>query len=373
MMRSSIPSEPDDEARKRREEVVAAVTRHRHALRVGDASGVGRTLDAHARLPSERDLLVDLVAAEGLEPATRKLSRFWRGARSQVDAVRIVGPDEAEVYEQLWMPPRNSPIETVTLLRRGRDATWRIVTTQRAPADDVRVQIWPEAGTEVRDDSFTRAFHRRYGPDGELVMDDHEGVLGHPAKEWVGALRVPRTEGQPFELALVGDHDPEVRLTQVHWLSRCAVVVASLLGAERAYVPLARKLVSVESLEAVAQPEAPGARHVAAAWVALHRTGETLFSKGMSTFAHAEVVAHTHLWEEAGVARRVAGAAVHAGLSGAMDLVPGELVHIARRRVLVESGPRGPTSHDSFGRWGAVELVPLSDTVGSSGVVRRVT
>lgn len=373
-MRSSVPSEGNDEATELRAEVLAAVTRHRHALRAGDASGVGRTLDAGARRPSERDLLVDLVSAEGLEHATRKVSRFWRSAQTEVEAVRMVGLDEAEVYEQLSISRRSGPIDTVTLLRRGRDGTWRVVTTQRAPADAVRVQIWPEAVHEIRDDAFTTHFERRFGPTGELVMDEGEGVLGNPGERWIGALRAPDAPSRPFEIALIGDPDLDRRWRQVHWISRCAVVAAALLGASRVWVPAARKLVAVEALEAIAGPDLPAARHLASAWVALHRApGEAVASKGLTTFALAEVMASAQAWKELGVARKVAAAAVHAALSGAIGLAPGEAVQIAGQRVAVEPGPRGPSKNDSFGRWGAVELVPLNDPGGGSGVVRRVT
>lgn len=371
-MRWSLPLEPDVGAAERRAQVLGALTRHRHALRAGDASGVGRTLDTRARRPRERDLLVDLVAAEGLELATRKLARFWRQAQTEVDAVRIVGPDEAEVYERLYPPHESRPLHVATVLRRGRDASWRVVTTQRSPADAVRLQIWPAEVPPLRDEAFTEAFSNRWGPSGELVTDDGEGVLGHPTEGWIGALGWPQAPGGPFELALVGAPDPDVRTRQVCWLSRCATVVASLTGAELAYANAARKVVAVDVLGAIANAELPSARDLAGAWVALHRARDLVFSRGLATFALAEVVASPAVWGSASIARKVAAGAVRAGLSGAMGLAPGEIVQIVGQRVTVEPGPRGPSAHESFGRWGAIELVPLSGHTARSGVVRRL-
>ena len=116
------------------------VIEFRDSLKRGDVLGVAALLDTEARRPAERDVLIDLSAAEGPEQAVRKLSRFWRDAESRATCTRIVSEAEAEVYETIEVPKLPTPIHSVTLLRR-RDEHWKVVFTVNAPDTRARLEL----------------------------------------------------------------------------------------------------------------------------------------------------------------------------------------------------------------------------------------
>ena len=354
----------------REEDVLAALARHRDALREGDAQAVEGTLARGARRPSERDLLIDLIAAEGAAPAAKKLARFWQKAQTEPVCVRVISPDEAEVYERLALPGAAQELDMVTLLRRDDEGGFRVVVTQRAPADVLRAKILSNEAA-FDDVAVTRDFTSRYGRTGELILDDeHGGVFGHPVQEWVASVA---TVQGGIDVALVPGPEPLTRSAQLAWLARVVNVLARHVHAPRVAVPAAAKIVGIEAFAAVADTDAISSRALLIAWAGLHRNANVCYTSGLGSFGLPEASAEFADWGgDESTTRKVVAAAARAGVGGSLKLQH-SAVTVGGYRVLIEPGPRGPTPGRTFGRLGSVSLRPLRNaTVAESGVVERV-
>ncbi len=351
------------------DDVLAALRRHRHALRVGDGAGVDRTLDHEARRPNERDLLIDLAAAEGVDSAARKLARFWRSAETQVQAVRVIAEREVEVYERVRLPDRHGDVDVATLLRRGRDGTWRVVVAQRAPSDGLSVRL-PAPSARLDDAEVTRALLGRWGCRTELIVSGEDGVLREPERGWLA--HVQRIDGG-YEVTLEPAEDEDARHAQLVWLARSVAVLGHHLGARRLWVPAARKVVGVEAFEAIGAAAAPSSKSLLLVWTALHRDAPLLYTAGLSAFALPELVTDLTAWNDERTARRLLSATALAAAGGGQTLRVGYGYAVGTRRVVLAAGPRGPAAGRSFGRRGALAIRPLrAATVTRSGVVERV-
>jgi hypothetical protein len=350
-------------------DVLAALALHREALRVGDAASLAGTVARGARRPSERDLLVDLIAAEGMEPAARKMSRFWANARTHTAAVRWISDDEVEVYEQLSLPGGPQELDVVTLLRRIETGDWQVVVTQRAPADVLRVKVLSTSPEPIRDGDVTREFTERYGRTGELILEEDIGVFGHPGRDWVASV-TPASDG--VEIALVPGADVITRAGQLAWLARVVQILAEHRGADRIFVPAARKIVGRETISAVADSDAPTSRALLFAWAGLHRNDKVCYTAGLCSFGLPETMAAFDEWPDPQTTRKVVGGAARGAVGGALKLIP-SAVTLGGYRTIIGPGPRGPTPGATFGRLGAISLRPLrSVTVTESGVVERL-
>ena len=354
----------------REEDVLRALAHHRDALREGDAPAIEDTLARGARRPAERDLLVDLIAAEGAAPAAKKLARFWQKARTEPVCVRVITADEAEVYERLVLPGAAQELDVVTLLRRSEDGDFRVVVTQRAPADVLRAKIMTKDAT-LDENVVTRDFTSRYGRSGELVLDDESsGVFGHPVQEWVASVA---TVDGGIDLALVPGPDPITRSAQLAWLARVVNVLARHVHAPRVAVPAASKIVGLEAFAAVADTDAISSRTLLIAWAGLHRNANLCYTLGLASFGLPEASAEFADWGgDESTTRKVVASAARSGVGGSLKLHH-SAVTIGGYRVVIEPGPRGPTPGRTFGRLGSVSLRPLrTATVTESGVVERV-
>lgn len=351
--------------------VLEGLGAHRDALRSGDSSTVDGTLDRAARRPSERDLLIDLIAAEGLRTAASKVGRFWRQAVTDVEAVRRVGEHEAEVYERLTLPGGDRSMDVVTLLRRGEDDAWRVVTTQRAPADVLRARLLGGRQGALDATRVTQELHTRWGRVAELVMaEDGDGVLGHPDRDWVGAVQ--GVDGA-LEVALVPALDTATRREQMVWLSRCLVAIAQHVGAKQAWMPHAHKLIGVEQLEEIAEAPSPSSRALIIAWAGMARDAERVYTVGLRAFGLPELVASSRDWNGSPPARKVIAAVARSAVGGATQLVAGRALSVGAVRAVLSDAPRGPAPGSTYGRFGAVLMRPLrAATVTDSGVVRRL-
>src|SRR5690606_21345408 len=65
-----------------------AVDALRAALRAGDVEAVQQRRWLAPRPPGERDLLSDMAAAEGIQTAVRRLSKFWQRTAVRREGVR---------------------------------------------------------------------------------------------------------------------------------------------------------------------------------------------------------------------------------------------------------------------------------------------
>jgi len=372
-MRAALPrrAEAHEETAAPEQTVLAL----RHALRDGDADAVRRAVLWEARPPWERDLLIDLVAAEGIEVAVAKLRLFWRNARVRITAVRMTLEGDAEVYEELDAARADGVLHTVTLLRRVGHG-FRVVNTTDATDDTVRVFVVRAAGDGTLDDgAFTRDLQIRVGAIAELLMENGEGTLGHPQEGWLARIRgphplselmpgiagLPRTRPpatEAWELVLDPRGAGERRRGQVAWLGRVAAELAAFDGAPWIYMPAAGKLTSTRVLRAAVGAEGPTARGVAAAWVRLVTKGGWATTRGMCQLQLPEVEIQLEDWAEVNGARRLVGTVAMSLLNGRLDQDTHAVVRVGGIRCRVSEGRRGPEPGQSYGRWGAILVVP---------------
>jgi hypothetical protein len=372
------PPMPSDPSERSAAEVVQKL---RAALRHSNAEEAQTMRWLAPRPAGERDLLSDLAAAEGLEPAVKRLSRFWRKAEVRLERVRAIGPLEAEVYERLTLPAGES-LPIVTLVRRPAvDASWRVVCMNEA--HDERFVIWL---TSVRDDiddvTWSREFYERFGKAGELIMDGEGGVLGDPEQGWLAQVRGPfwplewpdqlPGEGGPLvELAAVLTSDWDARRAQLTWLLETSAVFLSHLGGPAAYLALHDKLVLPQALDAaVASMLRP--EQALRFWARLEEADGHYVTSGLRQLALPEVEAAVKLHDDPSAAARLVrwlGARLVEG--GAVPPLGTEVVFNGRTLMIVH-GRRGPRRGKSYGRWGAVRIAEADARYAARGSRTRL-
>jgi hypothetical protein len=359
--------------------------RFREALRRADVVGVTSRLANDARRPNERDLLVDLIAAEGAEEAVQKLSPFWRDADVTIRGIRVVAEDEVEVYERITVPRRDLPIQSVTLLRR-RDDRFKIVATSDAPDERFRIRVVRDSGAPAIDDvGFSRAWKERFGATAELLMlEDGDGVLSHPDEGWLGTVRgpVPATDqlglyedevGTGATLIEVGvepSDDLEERRRQLIWTTRVAHVLALGTGGHHLHVPAAERLIALDRLTDPFLNRDPAASELAMAWVRLHSNNAEsgpgfAATRGMTHFMAPEVEYALEDWDEPKLAARVAIALATALIQTRTDAQIGTVVRAAGTRCFLTRARRGVRSRHTYGRFGALRIRPSDRSSGT--------
>lgn len=372
-MRAAWPREagPQDELASPVQTVLAL----RRALRDGDATAVRRSVLWEARPPWERDLLIDLIAAEGIDVAVAKLRRFWRNARVRVTGVRMTQEGDAEVYEEVDAARADGVLHTVTLLRRVGHG-FRVVNTSDAPEDTVRLFIVRAPTARGLDEvAFTRDVQVRFGRIAELVMDHGEGALGHPEEGWLARVLGPRPlsgirppiadlpRAQPpsteaWELVLGPRASRERRGKQLAWLGRVAAELAAFDGAPWIYMPAAEKLTSTRMLRTAVGTHGPAGRAIAASWVRLVTKRGWATTRGMCQLQLPEVEIQLSDWSDVDGARRLVGTVAMGLVNGQLDATTHAVVRVAGLRCRLTEGRRGPEPGRSYGRWGATLLVP---------------
>lgn len=344
-------------------EVVRAL---RAAMREKNVDAVQELRWLEPRPPGERDLLSDLAAAVGLETAIGQLARFWRCADVKPERIREIGSQEAEVYERLLLTGESLPI--VSLLRReGPAAPWRVVCTKEAY--DERFVLWVAVSDAPLDDgSWMRALADR-GGQGQLLMDGSSGVLGHPERGWLVHVRgpfvptawppaLPGEGGAIIELGSALSSTPEERREQLEWILEAAQVFLAELTGQAAYVPAHDRLILPQALAAAASGTL-SPQQALRFWAGLEETDGRIHTGGLGQLGLPEVEASVDLLDSPDLTARLVrwmGAGLVAGNAPTM----GTELLVGEREVLVTVGPRGPKRGKSYGRWGALALVPSS-------------
>lgn len=352
----SSANDPDDPA-----QVVSAL---REALRRRDADAVQSLRWLAPRPPGERDLFSDLAAAEGIGPAIRRLSSFWKRAEVRLERVRIVDERQAEVYERMSVSGESLPI--VSLVRRPeKNAPWRVVCTNEA--HDERFAIWLAAGEAAIDDvAWSRMFEEHWGQSADLIMDGASGVLGNPARGWLAQVRgpfVPRAwpeqlpgeGGHVIELTAALTPESEDRREQLAWILEAACVFLEQAGGPAAYFPTHEKLVLPQALMSAAQGDLTPDQTLRF-WARLEEIDGHVVTSGLRQLGLPEIEAATVLGD--GTAARLVrwlGAKIVEEM--AVPTLGTELV-LGDRLFVVGPGRRGPRRGKSYGRWGALRIGP---------------
>ncbi|MGF1468953.1 MAG: hypothetical protein ACFCGT_22740 [Sandaracinaceae bacterium] len=349
---------------------VDVVLRFREALSDADASGVVATRWEAPRPPGERDMLSDLAAAEGMEAAVRRLSRFWRRSQVATEQVRPIHDLEAEVYERVHTP-RGETLAIVSLVRRqDHGSPWKVVCT--AETHDERLLLWLTTEQPVLDESnWTSRFADTHGPDAELLMDGEEGVLSHPGEGWLAQVRgpfvptvwpreLPPDQARVIELAFVLDPDLARRRGQLAWALRAADLTATLHASDGVYLPSHDKLILPETLwQAARQDLAPDQLY--RLWARLDEVQGYYVTTGLRQLGLPELEAPVDLLEATETTRRtliwLAGRSI-----GDVHAPPslGTEVLVGRDSLEIVAGRRGPRRGRSYGRWGAIGLVRIT-------------
>lgn len=362
-------SKPPDPADPSERSAAAAVEALRVALRAGDADGAQAVRWLAPRPPGERDLLSDLAAAEGLEPAIRQLSRFWRRAEVRLERVRMISGLEAEVYERVHLPGETLPI--ATLVRRPAvDSPWCVVCTNEA--HDERFTIWVSAARDAIDDvAWSRAHSARFGGGAELIMDGGGGVLGAPDHGWLAHVRgptlprswpesLPGEGGRVVELAAALSADGPERRAQLTWILQAAAIFLEQLEGPAAYLPAHEKLVLPQALEAMIGGRL-SADQVVRVWARVEEVADHYVTTGLRQLGLPEVEAPSTLLDASGAtARLVSWLAAKMVDSGSVPAHGTELV-VGDRTFMIVAGRRGPRRGRSYGRWGALRIAEGDD------------
>ncbi len=356
---SAMPSDPSERS------AAEAVHALRSALRHSDVDAMQNARWLAPRPPGERDLLSDLAAAEGLEPAVRRLSRFWRRAEVRLERVRMISPLEAEVYERLALPGESLPI--LSLVRRtAADSGWRVVCT--IEAYDEKFTLWLTSERDTIDDvAWSRTFMEKFGRGADLIMDEgNAGVLGDPEYGWLAHVRgpfVPRAwpdqlpgEGSSIvELTAALTPEWDARRAQLTWLLQAGATFLDHLGGPAAYLPSHEKLVLPQALEVAVRGELRPEQALRF-WARVEEADHHFVTSGLRQLALPEVEAPTNLLSEPGVAARLVrwlGGQLIEGTT--MPAIGTELV-FGDQTLAIVAGRRGPRRGKSYGRWGALRI-----------------
>ncbi|MEM9189158.1 MAG: hypothetical protein AAGF12_08275 [Myxococcota bacterium] len=376
----------------------AMVAAFRASLRVGDVAGVTGRLAAVARRPAERDLLVDLLDAEGPQSAVERLQRFWCRTRSETVGLRSLGPISAEVYERVFVEGRDTPLEIVTLTRKI-NGSWQVVSSQNAP--DYRPRLLVIRGTEgspLDDVAFSRTWQEAHGDTAELVMMDGGGILGHPEKGWLGGVKGPApvgdvvpeaaleairdAEGEAsvlFEVSADAAPEREEQIELLTWLTQVSLSIAEHTGATHVYSPGADRLIPRTVLADGFSSSEPPLHKLATTWARLHRNDEGGYTQGLHHFHCPEVEYLLEDWGGPGnsatadAAARCAISVATAFISGKLRGSVGTVVRASSVRCHLHESRRGSEPGLTYGRLGAVRLVPLErQPISQSGCVPKV-
>lgn len=360
---STGPALPSEGAER---EAVTVVHALRSALRRADTDSVQAVRWLAPRPPGERDLLSDLAAAEGIEPAVRRLSRFWRSAEVRFERVRMVSGLEAEVYERLTLPGESVPI--VTLVRRpALDAPWRVVCTNEA--HDERFTVWLGAtrDQDIDDVAWTRAYDERFGGGAELLMTDATGVLGSADHGWLAAVRgpfiplswprtLPGEGGALIELAAGLTPIGEQRRDQIDWLLRAAAVLLDHAGGAAAYFPAHDKLVMAGAVEAAVRGELRPDQAMRM-WARIDEVDGHVVTSGLRQLGLTEVEAPRDLAGDAASTTALVRWLGSKLIESSEDLLAlGTELVLSDRTFTIAPGRRGPRKGKSYGRWGALRI-----------------
>jgi hypothetical protein len=340
------------------------VNAFRTALRSANLDAVQSFRWLAPRPPGERDLLSDLAAAEGVERAIRKLSRFWRKAAVRIERVRAVDALESEVYERVSLPGEALPI--VTLLRRTTpEAPWRVVCTNEA--HDERFAIWLTSESDNIDDvAWSFLFGERYGGGAELIMDGETGVLGDPANGWLSHVRgpiVPRAwpdtlpgeGGRIVELKTALTPTAEDRWAQLIWILQTSAVFLAHGGGPAAYLPTHQKVVLARAIDHAASGRLT-AEQTARFWARVETVDKHVVTSGMRQLALPEIEAPIELGD---ITPKLVG------WLAAMLVEDGTLASHGTELALGDTsfvlGParRGSRRGKSYGRWGAIRIARI--------------
>lgn len=358
--------------------VIECVEALRRALSAADVERAQSLRWLAPRPPGERDLLSDMAAAEGLEPAIRQLSKFWGRARVRLEQVRSIDECEAEVYERLTLANGSLPI--VTLVRRERTSDpWRVVCTQEAQGE--RFVIWVAVHAhEIDDVAVSLALPVDNG--GQLLVDDGIGVLGHDEHGWLTNVRgpfvpdewpeaLPGEDGRVVELATALSPQSDDRRAQLAWLLKTAKVFAETLGGAAAYMVREQRVLTLGAIDA-AVSEAATPSQAMRFWARVETEGGHVYTNGLRLLGLPEVEMRTDIFDDPTFSRDLVSwlAEVHVGTREL--LAPGTELVIGDGSLVLRVGRRGPRRGTSYGRWGAVQLAEIAGRLLGSRSRMRV-
>lgn len=349
-----------------------AVAEHRAALASGDATIVERTLDLHTYGAGPRGLLSRLAGSESIPAAVHKLAPFFRKAKFTIEAARLLADDEVEIYEAMSHASLARPMRTVSLVRR-RGGFWRVVTTADAPDEQIKVCLLLPAGPrDIPKGSLAgaaSALEVEAEPldGGALLVDE---LLGYQATVHV---KDPFEAGIDATLPEVGDLvaasaaiavvtmiPSTVSRERVHdlaWVGSAAACLAEAMKVERLLLPRCDRVLTAQELAEACQENAD-AKRLATAWVHFKVGEGWLGTRGMAHFMKPEIEVKLADFADPQAAARVVATTAGKVLTGGLDLAPGSSVEGDGGRYWVLLGRRGPVPGDTYGRWGAVTLMP---------------
>lgn len=348
-----------------------AVAEHRAALASGDAAIVERTLDLHTYGAGPRGLLSRIAGTESIPAAVHRLAPFFRDAKFTIEAARLLADDEVEIYEAMRHASLPRPMRTVSLVRR-RGGFWRVVTTADAPDEQLKVCLLLPAGPrDIPKGSLagaTSALEVEAEPveGGAILVDE---LLGYQATVHVKDpfdANIDATLPEVADLvaasaaiAVVTMVPSTVARERVHdlsWVGLAAARLAEAMKVERLLLPRCDRVLTAGEL-AGACAEGADAKQLATAWVHF-RVGEGwLGTRGMAHFMKPEIEVKLADFNDHEAAARVVATTAGKVLSGRLDLAPGSSID-ADGTYWVLLGRRGPVPGGTYGRWGAVTLMP---------------
>jgi hypothetical protein len=358
--------------------ILDALRVHREALREGDVEAVRATMAWGARPPWERDLLLDLSAAEGLPEAVARMRKFWMRAKPlETRGVRLLSNDDAEVYESIEMPD-GQKLSTVTLMRFKGDR-YLVVAFAQADDDTVRLLILSDdPDPELDDVRFSREWIQRFGATAELILDGDDGALGHPDREWLGRVRGPipwepirERLSRPslrlpeatcaLEIAMAPPQARAERFDALQWLGRAAGELAAQIESSWIYVQRAEKLVAVADMRK-ALAVSSRARGLASSFIRLVVKDGWAATRGLGQLRLPEVEIELGEWSDAQAARRLVGTFAVGFIDGRVPPSSSEhVINVGGFRCRLAPGRRGSDKGHSYGIYGALAVRPAED------------
>jgi len=366
--------------------ILDALAEHRESLRSGDVEAVRATMAWGARPPWERDLLLDLSAAEGLPEAVAQMRKFWLHAEPKTTrGVRPLPNGDAEVYEIIEMPD-GKQLSTVTLLRPKGDR-YLVVAFADAEDDMVRALVLSDDPSPTIDDvRFSREWIQRFGATAELILDSGDGALGHPERDWLGRVRGPipwapvkEKLARPnlrlpdascaLEIVMSPPADRVERYEALEWLGRAAGEVAAHIGAEWVYIQRAEKVIKVLDLRK-SLAVTSRARGLASTFIRLTARDGWAATRGLGQLLLPEVEIELSQWPDPSAARRLVGTFAVGFMDGRVPPQPTaqNVINVGGFRCRLELGRRGSEKGHSHGLYGSVVVRPADpDDARQSG------
>ncbi len=345
--------------------VVECVEAFREAVSSADVERAQAMRWLAPRPPGERDLLSDMAAAEGIEPAIRQLARFWGRAKVRLERVRGIDGREAELYERLTLANESLPI--VTLVRReGASDPWKVVCTQEA--SDERFVIWIAVEAhEIDDVEVSLALPVENG--GQLLVDDGVGVLGHDEHGWLTNVRgpfvpdawpeaLPGEDGRMVELATALSPEPSGRRAQLAWLLQTVKVFAETLGGAAAYMVHEERVLMLGAIGAIVSGAVTPSQ-ATRFWVRVEEGDGWVYSNGLRLLGLPEVEMRIGVFDDPALSRDLVSWLAEVYVDTRELLAPGTELVVGADSLVVAVGRRGPRRGKSYGRWGAIELAEV--------------